>query len=254
MKNYTLPLFALYFAFGGTMTPAQETTTGSALPPLPPGPLVQMRAPDFAQWVVTVTPTLAFGNSNSTSTPPGTDASTATGSQDAGKLPTWTSQITMTKTRTIILREVRNQTGQTWTTWCTPGLQSTLSPDSKSWIMQSRAANADPTVPTANYEDYSQTDFLGFDWINLSKYVGIKVFNGSKCIFFQDSANGGEGRSAYIDLETRLPNTLNAEGKTITYAFKAPPTTELTLPPLLAQLLKNRQKQLDSATPRSQMH
>jgi hypothetical protein len=50
--------------------------------------------------------------------------------------------------------------------------------------------------------------------------------------------------SAYIDFGTRLPVALNFGGVTRNYTFKAPPTSELVLPPLMVQLLKNRQREI----------
>jgi len=154
-----------------------------------------------------------------------------------------------------MLREVRTQDGQVVPTWCVGDLQITLFGNSS--IVQAKVYNADPTVPTPNYEDYSDSDFPGFDWINLSNYTGIKESGGRKCIVFQETNKQDKGPpviiSAYIDFATRLPVAFIASGGTRTYVFKDPPTTELVLPTLVVQLLKNRQREMDSATPRSQM-
>jgi hypothetical protein len=238
----TLPcLLALGFTAICATAFAQTPSDSMAPPPLPPGPLIQKRAPDFAHWVITSAPTPAKG-ANSPSTPTA-DASAVNGPQ---------SEVTMTKTGKIMLREVRTQDGRVVPIWCVGGLQITLFGNSS--IVQ--AKNPDPRVPTPNYEDYSDSDFQGFDWIALSKYTGIEESGGRKCIVFQDTVKNDIGsaidRSAYIDFATRLPVALIVGGGTRTYVFKPPPTTPLTLPPPVVQLLKNRQAEMNSATPRSQ--
>jgi len=237
-------ILTLFCVLGLTSALQAQTDSGGP-PPLPPGPLIQKRAPDFAKWVIT-TVSAPASSANSASTPT-TDVSADNDTQSAGKQKV-ALEVAMTKTGKIMLREVRTQGGQVVPTWCVGGFQITLFGNSS--II--RAKNPDPTIPTPDYEDYSDSDFLGFDWITLAKYTGIKEFGGRKCIVFQENDAGGI-RSAYIDLETRLPVALIAGGGTRTYVFKTPPTSELTLPPPVVQLLKNRQREMDSATPRSQM-
>jgi len=230
----------------------QAQTDSGGPPPLPPGPLIQKRAPDMAKWVITAVPAPANNaTANSVS-----DASSASDPQSAGAKQKVASEVTITKTGKIMLREVRTQDGRVVPTWCVGGLQITLFGNSA--IVQAKVYNPDPTVPTANYEDYSDSDFPGFYWIGPSNYTDIKEFGGKKCIVFQEAIKNVTGPpsklSAYIDFLTRLPVSLTVGGGTSAYVFKAPPTAELTLPPLVVQLLRNRQRELDSATPRSQMH
>lgn len=157
------------------------------------------------------------------------------------------SEVTITKTGKIMLREVRTQDGRVVPTWCVGDLQITVFGGTST--VQAKLVNPDPTVPTPNYEDYSDSDFQGFDWIAIGNYTGIKELGGRKCIVFRDTA---KNMSAYVDLTTRLPVELADGGSIRNYTFKGPPTSELVLPSNVVQLLKNRQRELDSATPRSQ--
>jgi len=215
---------------------------------------MQKRAPDFSKWVIT-TVSAPVGNANAASAST-VDAAAANGSQNTDNKAKVALEVTMTKTGKIMLREVRNQDGTVVPTWCVGGLQITISGGTS--IVQAKLYNVDPTVPTPNYEDYSDSDFRGFAWINTINYTGIKEIGGKKCIVFQETTTNNAGvpvtRSAHIDLATRLPVDLSVGGGVRNYTFTAPPTSELVLPTLVVQLLKNRQRELDSATPRSQMH
>src|SRR5450432_3597000 len=82
MKTYPYTLFALCCALIGATASAQVTTARPTPPPLPPGPLIQKRAPDMAQWVITTTHPASGANSTSA---PATDASADNESQAAGK-------------------------------------------------------------------------------------------------------------------------------------------------------------------------
>ena len=251
MKIYRNTLIALCCVLIGMTASAQVPSAIPAPPPLPPGPLIQKRAPNFAQWVITTVSTPASkANSESTST---ADASATDGAQNADNKTKVALEVTMTKTGKFMLREVRAQDRPVVPTWCVSGLQITIS-DGIS-IVQAKINDPDPAVYTPDYEDYSDSDFQGFDWIKTSNYTGIKQIGGRKCIVFQDTLKnrwGGVNVVAHVDLETRLPVDVSLGGGTRTYTFKAPPTSELVLPPSVIQLLKNRQRTMDSATPRSQ--
>lgn len=205
--------------------------------PLPPGPLIQKRAPDYSQWTIKVAPRPDKPKAE----PVKNDA--APGKEEK---PYWGEMVSITKTENIMLRRTMDAQGQTWNTWCIEDFQTTISPDEKSLMMQSRSL--DPNVPASNYEDYSQTDFPGFEWVSAKSYAGIKLINGKKCILFQ-----GKGRSdvegkdggdlmAYINLETRYPVALIIGNDCRTYEFQAPPQTKLQIPQILKQLLSNRRK------------
>jgi len=241
MKTFPFILAAVSWALIGVVASAQ-----TPLPPLPSGPLVQKRAPNFAKWDVTIVIAPDKGNSASGST-------AATNADDKGKV---VFEVTMTKTGKTMLREVHMPDGKIVPTWCLGDLQITIAAGVA--IVQAKLHINDPSVPTPNYEDYSDSDFQGFDWIKASNYTGIKEVGGRKCLVFQDTLKEGGGppinRTAHVDLETRLPVDVSVGGATRNYSFKTPPTAELVFPPPVAQLLKNLQREMDSAAPRWQVH
>ena len=226
---------------------AQETAKPTPLPVLPPGPALQRRAPDRAQWVIkqTVAPT--------------PDAELAKGgATDKHPKSYWGSLVAVTKTGSIMLRQTIDDKGQTWNTWCTPDLQTTIYPDGQHWIVQS--ISPDPKVPAANYEDYSKTDFPGLEWVTLDKYVDLKEINGKRCIIFKsrfkmaDDDPAPTDFEADVDLDTRYPVETKVGANLRTYTFSDAPPAMLSLPPLVLSLLDNRAKMMSSATRRMPGH
>lgn len=215
-----------------------------SVPPLPPGPLIQKRAPSFAQWIIRSKPIKGgLGQENKVA-----DANAK--SSEAKEKPSWGSLVSITKTGEIMLRQTMDDQSRVWNTWCTRQLQTTVYPDGKQAILQ--AGNSDATAPTANFEDYSQSDFPGFEWITQKEYVGQKEYQGKKCIVYQNvpptDGSDHSKRTALVDLETRFPVALLIDNDTHTYEFKAPPQGMLTLPPFVQGLIDSRQRMMSSAT------
>jgi hypothetical protein len=207
---------------------AQQAVPQPSLPPLPPGPLIQKRAPDFASWIIRP-PSMAVPGSSSS----GTSRTQSQKAQEHKESPA-----AFIKTGQIIPRQTADDTGRVWNTWCVEGLQITVWPGGQNWIIQSRGS--DPTVPTANYVDYSNTDFPGFDWISQRNYAGIKNVLGRPCIVFADKiiANGAlelTDAVAYVDLATRYPIALKVGGEVTQYEFQTPPRAPLVLPPAICR-------------------
>lgn len=234
------PLLALgCLAFAARLLAQQPANTK---PPLPPGPLIEKRAPEFAQWIIRSAGSADRGKASSPSP------------KSEEKHAAWGDIVVMTKTGQVMLRQTTDDSKQVWNTWVIgeQGLQTTISPDGKKWIVQAR--NPDPNTPTPNYEDYSKTDFPSFEWITESNYAGVQEVAGRRCLLFTDKVKllsddlEATPISAYIDLETRLPVAINQGGNARTYDFRSPPSAPLQLPTLVQGLIDNRQKTLESMT------
>ena len=220
---------ALLCALG--FTSALQAQTGG-LPPLPPGPLIQSRAPDLAEWVITKKAGSlddAASNSNTTAAPPGA----------AGASPS--TQDTVTKTRDVI-RVVRvDAAKRPWTIWCHGALEYMIWPDGKS-CGQITAGLTDYS-PNPFYIDLSTSDFSGFEWISPKSYTGIKSYHGIKCIVFQTGTDDSGGppriskKIAYVDFNSRLPLALQSGVEEYLYEWQPPPRDMLSYPPMVKALI-----------------
>jgi len=239
MKTIFLFFLVLGFSFA---LPAQQAAPDATVPPLPPGPLIQKRAPDFAQWAIRIVNDSAPEKSG-----------VQTPDKKIDKEAAWGAIIMTTKTGKILLRQTYDDRKRIWNTWCIGDLnvQTTLSPDGKNWVVQT--PNADPHVHTPNYVDYSKSDFPDFAWISKNNYAGIKEMGGKKCIVFTASIKMNSDDpmptllAAYIDLDTRYPVAFIQGGEFHSYEFKQPPKDTLPLPQLVQDLLNNRKKMAESA-------
>jgi hypothetical protein len=219
----------------------KSTAPSSSLPPLPPGPLVQLRASDFAKWIVKKVGT--------------TDSVTGTTEATAPKKATFGSEFTMTKTGKIMLRQTQDDKGQIWNTWCEGNLQATVWPDGKRFIVGAPPPDL-KRGPNSMYFDYSQSDFPGFEWVSLGDYAGIQSKEGKPCIVFKakfkvytDDRQASDV-AAYVDLKTRYPVALVVDGATRTYEFQPPPQTELAIDPLVKSAFDAYQKSVELYTPK----
>ena len=212
---------------------AQTDSDSGGAPPLPPGPLIQKRAPGFAEWVVTYKMGSLEDTTSGADTPPTGQGATAPESTD-----------TITKTQEV-MRVVRlGATKLPWTIWCHGPQEYMIWPDGKSCgqITLGSRENA----PNPFYSDFSNSDFSGFEWISLQNYTGIKSYQGTKCIVFQavisiQNDSGAPPRSmketAYIDFKSRLPMALQSGDEEYLYEWHAPPQAMLSFPPMVQALV-----------------
>jgi hypothetical protein len=211
----------------------------SPLPTPPPGPLIQKRAPDFAQWVVRNLPvakTNQDGDSGKSSqkSPP-----------DSGKV-----KAVFIKTGQIIRVAVVDDRKRVWNIWVT-GSQETLEavewPDKKN---VGHVPNPTATERSPFYFDFSKSDFDGFDWLSPSNFVGIQDVMGRKCLVFSSTRRRGGAYDVTItactDLETRYPVSLVDENGPVTFQFLAPPSAMQTLP-ITIQAMMNKESQTEQA-------
>jgi hypothetical protein len=230
----------LILFFGTIVLLNAQQAVAPAIPPMPAGPPMQLRAPDFSQWVIK----LIINSAQ----PASTTASTDTGQNKAGK-PNNESQVTMTKTGKIMVRQRLDGQGSTWNVWCIDDVQVTVYPDGKNMVIQTRPAYIAGENPL--YENYSQTDFPRLIWVSQKNYAGMKSYNGKSCLYFKDRYKfyGEDEESdveAYTDLKTRLPvaSIVSTPSGQTTYAyeFQQPPAATLTLPNKVQSALDARRK------------
>lgn len=233
MKTFAL-LLLLTVALTSFPVHAQDDAPPSKFPPIPPGPLIQERAPDYSQWTVT---TKLGGDSSSTQ--PGTAPA-------ASKQPPFFGAIvTTTQTGKIKLRETTDNLGQIWSTWCVRSdTQITIRPDTKGVIITS--GPVDPRNPSPYYVDYSKTDFpnIPSGVVSLSNYAGIQSSHGAQCLLFKGSGSIIPRSPAipctvYINLKSRYPVAVEGAGIVVTYEFHQPPSAELSPSADVVQVLKN---------------
>jgi hypothetical protein len=224
----------------------QQGGENSAKPALPPGPLIQARAPDFSQWVVTLTV-----ESEATASPQSDQQSNA--SAPGAKPKNYFGKVVTTiQTGKLRLRETVDETGKTWQTWCVKGVQITLRPDSNAVFINSAP---DPKNPMPFFSDYSATDFpeIPDGIIAAGNFVGIQTAYGKKCLVFKGSGKPDPialpmPYTAYIDFKTRYPVAVSYAGMLKTYEFVSPPTTEMDLPARVVEALKTRDQVNRSGT------
>jgi hypothetical protein len=196
-----------------------------APPLLPPGPLIQQRAPEMAYWSVTK----AYGSlSDAVAKRAPTSASGAKPDQPPSV------KINLVKTGDIMLVQRVDASKEAWNTWRAGGLEFVVWPDGKQCI-ETGAPNQDLVNPF--FTDFSTSDFPGFDWISLQNYTDHETLMGFTCIVFKSGS-----KAAYVDIESRLPIALVDLGQASIYEWKAPPQAMLTLPAVVQAQVRQRQK------------
>jgi hypothetical protein len=214
----------LRLAAGILVLAARAAVAQQTPAPLPPGPLIQKRAPNMAFWSVTIKYGSLSGVVFKTSSTPAKDKTDK--AQDI--------KINIVKTNEITLVQRVDQADQAWNTWCLPSLQILVWSDGKT-CSETGAPNQDLFNPF--YNDFSKTDFQGFDWISRENYAGSETLMGFNCIVFKDAS-----RVAYVETQSRLPVARVDAGQVFIYEWKAPPQAALTLPPNVQALVTQRLK------------
>ena len=107
-----------------------------------------------------------------------------------------------------------------------------------------------------------EQDFPEFAWISEKNFKGIKPLGGVKCMVFEDRIEptqiesprsfardgpiGGEEAivtaTAAVDLETRLPVSIQFRDQLRKYEYPPPPTSVLTMPPEFAAVVQQIEK------------
>jgi len=240
MKTSILVLLPLLLCGSGLRAQQANPTP----PDLPPGPPIQKRAPEYAQWLITTTVsgTAALDEK-------GQQASTA-GRAGKGSQASSATKIMVTKTGKIYRVEHLDEHQQIWTVWASGATQVMVWPDRRSSALLAPSAN--PDAPNPFMTDFSKTDFPGFGWVDWKKFSQIKPYKGSKCIVFQEQQRVDSDDptpemvyitvTAYIDCDTRLPVALVSGDEANLFEWKPAPTGILSLPPSALAVLQQREK------------
>ncbi len=93
-----------------------------------------------------------------------------------------------------------------------------------------------PTIPSG---------FAGTQWIQLKNYDRVVMFNKQSCFHYQLRVDGDITTEAWIDVKTNLPAGYRVDGNYYVYEFGAPPSSALSLPPLLQETLDSFKKDLE---------
>jgi hypothetical protein len=147
-------------------------------------------------------------------------------------------------------REINADTsGQKMEIWYTGGAEATFYPGQKDPTITLQGANVDARGIS---NDYSKSDFPGFEWITRHNYTGVQMMLGIPCIVFHDgpvdvvAANAPvnpnppipqSGSTAYIAADSRLPVLLQTDGGFTMYQWEQPPSSPLTLPAAIQDAL-----------------
>ncbi len=180
--------------------------------PLPSGPLIQLRAPEFSQWTVTY--------------------------KGAAKQ---VKRLSVVRTQEIRHALLFDADGHQNERWCVGNMEFISDP-----VIQRRLAYSIGHDPDIDPElNFANSDFPGCEWISAKHYVDTRTVMGQECLFFsrsgssaaaasQDASSGlpagAGGTVAYVSLKTRLPVILQINGEIRVYQFEAPPQAKLTLP------------------------
>ncbi|MEP6672273.1 MAG: hypothetical protein ABJF10_24125 [Chthoniobacter sp.] len=173
---------------------------------------------------------------------------------------------TVVKTGSTILELNADGDGKRKEIWHIGGLMVMKQPDAAEPTVWPDSAQAD--IYSVNF---AAADFAGLDWISATTYTGMAKYQGRDCIQFTGEVSPLNPRAreeeaiaigqaiafgqpvpqeskvaavAYIDLETRLPLVVTFGSEKRFYQYGTPPATDLTLPPELANAVKEREKQL----------
>jgi hypothetical protein len=173
---------------------------------LPPGPLIQKRAPEYTSWKIT---TLAGP------TPPAQGAP-ADPSRPAAA-PVVVTITTVDKNTGVFHVAWTDMYKEVWNVWLRGTSQVCVWPGGKKIGIPaplpppkgSKAKNGNPLL-----QDFSASDFHGFEWIAPANFTGLDKIGGRKCLTFQNGTV-----TAATDFETRLPVQLQDGGMTTTYQF-----------------------------------
>jgi hypothetical protein len=201
-------------------------------PELPPGPLIEKRAPDFSKWIIK-TVSQSAQQSGGASSP-----------EDKQKAAETTIKTVVTKTLPVIHVQTVDDQNRVWSVWVKDSMQAVEFPDRKSVaFVKASEANGFKNPLEVNF---SQSDFDGFDWLSKSNFVGVKDVMGRKCLVFTTTkmlpvVNYVVTVTASVDFDSRLPVSLVTNNNAAIYQFLQPPAEMQTLPPAVEAMVAHQQ-------------
>ncbi len=234
MRNITITALVLASSLSlRAQEPSQEPPI-----PLPPGPLLRT-APEFAQWVVTIT------SSASEKTVP------------AEKPKPFQRRLVTIKAGSTRHDVASDFVGKILSDiWIIDQFQILIDPTTKT-LRISTGAVVDAALPVR--------DFPELGWVSGKNYIGMQKVAGKDCLVFRDKvgltehgpkSNGAQqppsgemlSMMAYVDGETRLPVLIQKDIEIYSFQFGTPPSAALTPPLDLQQAITSlRRRQLRAA-------
>jgi len=220
---------------------AQTAAPQATPPPLGPGPLIA-KAPASSQWLMS------------------RKAGLADRTMLADPQTKYDQRTLVTITRPIRREIVADSAGGKTEIWYSAGVQGTYTAGQRDPVITISGAN-----PTAHgvYNDYSKTDFPGFEWITRHNYTGVQMMQGIPCIVFHDGpvdvtstapVNPNAplpipqtGSTAYIASDSRLPILLQTDDGFTVYQWDQPPSSPLSLPAAIQQSINTFQTRTQAA-------
>jgi hypothetical protein len=210
------PLFIFGLLAGFVLAAqAQDTPSAPEKPVPPPGPLIQARAPQYSRWTMTTFATAG----------PQAQGGTGDGAQSSAA-NTIASTTTITKTGDIIHIAWADWNKDVWNIWVQGRLQAFVWPDGKTiGVPAPPPPSIGPKSKLNNqlFQNFTVSDFQGFDWISPASFTGIEKVGGRKCLIFKSTASFlgvSHPLVAATDLETRLPVQLQDGTLTTVYQFQ----------------------------------
>jgi hypothetical protein len=234
----------LFFFLGMTsLLRAQAPAPQATPPPLGRGPLLN-KAPAFASWLMSI----------------------KNGTQDSIAVPDATTKfdqrILVRKTGDTREEIYVDATGEQTDKWIVDGLQANIDPHTQ----EASLTGAGSGGGAAAFDP--KTDFSGFEWISRSNYTGVQTMEGIPCIVFHIDPSAGDaptpsptpanpnapatipqsGDTAYIAYQGRLPVLLQQGGTTTLYQFQPAPSTPLTPPASVQDVINSLKARAQAAS------
>lgn len=181
----------------------------------PGGEPVQLRAPEFARWVITTNPQKG----------------------GEGSKESYDRKTVITKSKSIMHESSVSRSGKRRERWVIGKYQYSQAGPKGEFLPYTRESFRH-TVNPDRYIDYSVTDFPGFEWVKQENFTGIKKAMGRDCLVYSQ-----DNMTAFVSADRRLPVGLVKDGKQFVYEFQPAPQVMLTPPPAVMEDYKKRTAQ-----------
>jgi hypothetical protein len=223
------------------------------IPPLPPGPLIQKRAPVPAQWTVTATSMPQPGAKGAQTT--GTNSTTQSGTNSAA--PASDAKILSVKGFLKGSKTVRITFGsgpEAVNVWNVEGEDLMENSSGRFSIVSDYQGIRNPYRT-----DLSRSDFPEMEWINAGAYTGQATYKKAPCLVFTKivhvDANKDLGipakdvpTTAFVSIEGRLPVALFSEGELREWTWQPTPTSDVQPPAGALATIRNHKIQVRAMT------
>jgi len=213
---------ALLLVLFGLSIPGRLLSAGTAADVPPPAPPFVAPVPESADWVLTVKPPAQPSPGGS-----------------AGGHPEWRIQEVHSTVSGNRKRDVITYgNGTKAERWFMDNLLFWKSADGSVIANNLSSNSADPAM-VANTPSIG-AGFFGTDWLKLPFYDGVVAVEKRPCYHFVH-----QNKEAWIDVKTKLPVACKLGGVVYLFAFNAPPSDGLILPPEFKKAWEDYQAMLN---------